>query len=211
MENKQTDSSIDNAINSESANSAFKSEKKAELEEKAVYGAGCFYELTKWLIAVVIFFCLIHFFVATVFIVDGVSMEPNFHTGETVIANRWQYIFGNPERGDVVVLKFPGDPVHKKYIKRIIGIPGDTIAIKDGEVFLNGKKLDEPYLPTEMLTMPNVNRTLRGSDYFLMGDNRPNSSDSRVWGIADKRFLIGKGWLIIWPFNQVGVIQHYTF
>lgn len=188
---------------------ALKSEKKAELKEKVVYGTGCFYELTKWLVVVVIFISLVHFFVATIFIVDGVSMEPNFHTNELIIVNRWQYIFGTPSRGDVVVLNFPGDPVHTKYIKRIIGVPGDTIKIRDGLVYLNGNLLKEPYLPTDTLTQPNVDRTLGTSDYFMMGDNRPNSSDSRIWGIADKRYLIGKGIVILWPFDKAGKIPVY--
>lgn len=195
----------------ESIKDALNSERKAELGQKIVYGTGCFYELTKWLIGVVIFFSLIHFFVATIFIVDGVSMEPNFHTNELILADRWQYLFGEPERGNVVVLKFPGDPDHKKYIKRIIGLPGETVTIKGGEVFINDKKLTEVYLHAGMETLPNVNRKLGASDYFLMGDNRPNSSDSRIWGVADKRFLIGKAWVILWPFDHFGALTKYKY
>ena len=179
--------------------------------QKVLYGAGCFYELSKWLIVAILFFLMIHFFVVTLFIVDGLSMEPNFHTGEYIIVNRWQYLFGHPERGDVVVLKFPGDPDHKKYIKRIIGLPGDNVIIQNGEVFINGQQLDELYLASDVKTLPNVNRTLKDEDYFLLGDNRPNSSDSRVWGIAAKRYLIGRAWLIVYPLNKVGVVNEINY
>lgn len=180
----------------------------AAAKEKAVYGVGCFYELTKWLIFVVILVALIHFFVATIFIVDGQSMEPNFHTGEMLIANRWQYLFGQPQRSDVAVLKFPGDPEHAKYIKRIIGLPGENIIIQNGYVYINGQKLNEPYLAEGTLTEPNLNRTLGPGEYFLMGDNRINSSDSRIWGVADKHYLIGKAWFIFWPKENIGKIKY---
>src|SRR3972149_9776507 len=114
-------------------------------KKNILYGAGCFYELTKWLIVGVLLLTMVHFFVATIFIVDGISMEPNYHTGEFIIVNRWQYLFGHPQRGDVVVLKFPGDPEHKKYIKRIIGLPGENVIIQEGQVFINSRKLVESY------------------------------------------------------------------
>lgn len=195
----------------EAVEKALNSEKRANLKEKAFYGAGCLYELTKWLIVGVIFLFLVHFFVATLIIVDGASMEPNFHTNEVIGVNRWQYLFGLPERGDVSVIKFPGDPEHKKYIKRIIGIPGDTLTIKDNVVSINDKKINEQYLPANTKTAPNLTRVLKANEYFLMGDNRTNSSDSRIWGVADKRYLIGKAWVVIWPIDFMGVIKHYRY
>ena len=154
---------------------------------------------------------MVHFFVATLFIVDGLSMEPNFHTGEYIIVDRFQYLFGTPRRGDVVVLKFPGDPDHKKYIKRVIGLPGENVIIQNGQVFIDGQKLDESYLPEGLQTLPNVNRTLKEEDYFLLGDNRPNSSDSRVWGVAAKRYLIGRAWIILYPFDKAGVVNEINY
>lgn len=195
----------------EAIKDALKSEQKAVFQEKFFYSTGCLFELTKWLIVGVILLTLIHFFVATLIIVDGASMEPNFHTNEIIGVNRWQYLFGSPERGDVTVLKFPGDPEHKKYIKRIIAVPGDTIAIQDGAVFVNKQKINEPYLATGTKTLPNLNRVLKTNEYFLMGDNRLNSSDSRIWGVADKRYLIGKAWLVLWPKDLIGVIKHYRY
>lgn len=170
-----------------------------ESRRNLIYSTGCFYELTKWVITGLVVLSLINFFAATIFIVDGISMEPNFHNGEVLIANRWQYLFGQPQRGDTVILKFPGDPEHKKYIKRIVGLPKENIIIKNSQVFINGRLLAESYIPAAFATQPNVNRTLREDEYFLMGDNRPNSNDSRVWGVAAKRFLIGRAWIEIYP------------
>ncbi len=169
--------------------------------QKFFYGTGCAFELTKWVIVILVLGTLIHFFVGTIFIVDGESMEPNLHSGEYILVNRWQYNFGKPTRGDAVVLKFPGDPEHKKYIKRVIGLPGEKVEIYNGSVYINGQILNEPYIPSGIETLPNLSRQIREDDYFLLGDNRPNSSDSRLWGICPKRDLIGKAIYIFWPFN----------
>lgn len=166
-----------------------------------LYGTGCLFELTKWIVVSLVGLLLIHFFIATIFIVDGVSMEPNFKSGELVIANRWQYLFGTPTRGDAVILKFPGDPERKKYIKRIIGLPNERLEIQNNEILVNGQKLVEPYIPSYMFTEVKkpINVTLGSDEYFLMGDNRPNSNDSRIWGTAARRFLIGRAWFGLWP------------
>ncbi len=186
---------------------------KGELSfwQKFFYGSGCAYELTKWIIVVLVIGTLIHFYIGTLFIVDGQSMEPNFHDGQYILVNRWQYNFGVPARGDPVVLKFPGDPEHKKYIKRIIGLPGEHIQILDGYVYINGKKLIESYIPKEVLTVPNLDRVLREDDYFLLGDNRLNSSDSRIWGICPKRDLIGTAFYTIRPLEMWGKIKKPTY
>jgi len=179
--------------------------------QKFLYSTGCFYELTKWVIIILAFGILIHFFVGTLFIVEGESMEPNLHSGEYIIVNRWQYNFGKPERGDAVVLRFPGDPENKKYIKRIIGLPGEKIEIKSGVVYINGVALHESYIPSYVITEPDLARQLTSDDYFLMGDNRPNSSDSRIWGICPKRDLIGKAWLILYPFSYKGLVSEVSY
>lgn len=181
--------------------------KRASFWQKFFYGTGCVYELTKWIVVLLILGTLVHFYIGTLFIVEGQSMEPNFHTKEFIIVNRWKYNFRQPERGDVVVLKFPGDPEHKKYIKRLIGLPGEKVEIWNGIIYINDNKLIESYLPAKTMTYPNVNRQLGQDDYFLLGDNRPNSSDSRVWGIAPKRVLIGRAWLIVWPPEFWGMVE----
>lgn len=193
-------------LTEEQKKSAFQT-KIAVTKEKMIYGTGCFFELTKWLIVLLILLTLAHFFIATIFIVDGASMEPNFQSGEIALANRWQYNFGTPERGDVTILKFPGDPEHKKYIKRIIGLPGEKIVIKNSQVYINDRLLSELYIPQGTITAPDVNRTLGKNEYFIMGDNRENSSDSRIWGVAEKRHLIGKATFILWPSTSFGTVK----
>lgn len=170
-------------------------------KQRILYGTGCVFELTKWIIVAVIVVTLIHFFVATIAVVDGASMEPNFQTGNYILVNRFQYIFETPKRGEPVVLKFPGDAEHKKYIKRIIGMPGEHIEVKNGGVYINSKRLIEPYIPKEVVTTSErpVDLTIKPDEYFLIGDNRYNSSDSRIWGTAHRRFLIGKAWFEFWP------------
>jgi len=180
-------------------------------KQKVLYSTGCFYELTKWIVIVLAFGILIHFFVGTLFIVDGESMEPNLHSGEYIIVNRWQYNFGKPERGDAVVLRFPGDPENKKYIKRIIGLPGEKVEIAGGIVYINNRELVESYIPDYIITEPDLSRQLTGDDYFLMGDNRENSSDSRTWGICPGRDLIGKAWLVLYPFSYKGLVPVVSY
>lgn len=165
------------------------------------------FELTKGIVIIAIILTLVNFFVVTVFVVEGQSMEPNFYNGDSVLTNRISYLLSTPQRGDVVILKFPGDPEHKKYIKRIIGLPGEKIAIKDGTVYINDQKLTESYLPAGTQTKPNMEKTLGANEYFVIGDNRGNSSDSRIWGPVEKSDLIGKAFFTFWPIDRIGLLE----
>lgn len=178
------------------------------------YGVGCAFQLGKGLIILFILLVLAHFFIATAFIVDGISMEPNFHTGQAVVVNELAYLAQGPQRGDAVILRFPGDPDHKKYIKRIIGLPGEKVEIKDNAIYINNHKLYETYIPDDYLTEPAQYKnpvTLGLNDYFVVGDNRENSNDSRYWGPAEKRFLIGKASFIFWPFDNIGFVTQPAY
>ena len=139
-------------------------------------------------------------------IVEGTSMEPNFFDGEWVLVNKLAYRFGEPERGDVIVFHAPDTP-DKDYIKRIIGRPAEAVQVRPGQVFVDGARIDEPWLPRLDATAfgPYV-----GPDdhLFVMGDNRPASSDSRLWrdaGLAESR-VVGKVWLSVWPRRAWGVV-----
>lgn len=117
-------------------------------------------------------------------------MEPNFVDGQLLVINKIAYLVDQPKRGDAVAMFFPGEK-EKRFIKRIIGLPGENLKIQKGKVVINEKILNEPYLE-EMETLPDLERNLESGEYFVMGDNRLNSSDSRAWGPVPSSFLIGK-------------------
>jgi signal peptidase I len=135
------------------------------------------------------------------------SMEPNFHEGQRVVVNKALYFFGEPQRGDVVIFREPTDD-HDDFIKRIIGLPGDTVEVKNGGVYVNGIRLDEPYIkyaPT--YTMPA--ETIPPNNYFVLGDNRNVSNDSHFGWLLPRENIIGKAWLSTWPPSEWGVVPSY--
>jgi signal peptidase I len=138
--------------------------------------------------------------------VEGISMEPNLHEGQFVIVSRLAYRWDIPQRGDIIVFHYPLSP-DRRFIKRVIGLPGDTVSIQSGKVFVNGQELDEPYLAVE----PRYSGewSINENEVFVLGDNRNNSSDSQNWGSLPIENIIGKAFLIYWPPTEAGVIPHY--
>lgn len=169
--------------------------------KKFFYAQGVAYELGRGVIIFIFVLALVHFFIATIHVVQGQSMEPNFSTGQFIITNKISYLVSEPQRGDVVVLRFPGDPERSKYIKRIIGLPGEKIQIKDSKVYINDKLLIESYIPDTNPTYPDMTVFIPEGQYFIMGDNRPNSNDSRAWGTARVTDFIGKGFFRLNPWG----------
>ena len=153
----------------------------------------------------------IRFFVAQPFIVRGASMEPNYKDGQYLIVDESTYYFRKPLRDEVIVFRYPEDP-SQFFIKRIIGLPGETIQIKNGEVTVidkdhpEGLRLNELYLPSDVKTIPDSSIVLTSTQYFVMGDNRFYSSDSRRWGPLDKKYFIGRAWLRLWPLGMAGLL-----
>ena len=146
--------------------------------------------------------------------VEGTSMLPRLHDGERIFVNKLIYYdeyrwAPRIERGDIVVFWFPGDP-SKSYIKRVVGLPGDTVEIREGNVLINGSMLEEKYLdPKENLsTRSQTPVYVKPNYYFVMGDNRDNSSDSRSWGLVPKKYIYGKALLRYWPPSAASVIHH---
>ncbi len=142
--------------------------------------------------------------------VEGDSMEPSLHDGQFVVVSRLAYdlpLFqSEPQRGDIVVFRFPLNP-ERRFIKRIIGLPGDEVLVQDGAVYINGVQLFEPYLAVQ----PAYNSAWRvGQDeVIVLGDNRNNSSDSQNWGALPLEGIIGKAVLVYWPLENLGWIPHY--
>jgi signal peptidase I len=138
--------------------------------------------------------------------VEGTSMMPSLTDQERIFINKFNYRFGigSIERGDMVVFWFPLDK-SKSYIKRVIGVPGDTVEIDNGLVFLNGKKLAEPYVPDEYRDHGSLSRTTVPPDnYFVLGDHRTSSNDSRAWGTVDRKYIYGKAVFVYWPLDKLG-------
>ena len=139
-------------------------------------------------------------------------MEPNFPNGEYLLTDKISYRFNNPQRGDVVVFEAPVQP-GEEYIKRIIALPGENVSIKDNNIFINEMKLDESYISDELKTSAGMflkngtEITVPENNYFVLGDNRPFSSDSRSWGTVSKDKIKGKAWLIYWPVSNMGIIE----
>jgi len=147
--------------------------------------------------------------------VKGSSMYDNFHDGEYLLTDKVTYRFRSPERGDVVVFKAPQNEDYD-YIKRIIALPGDTVKISGDQVFVNNTLINESgFLDARITTHAGLyakegqNVTIPAAEYFVMGDNRNNSSDSREWGPVPAANLVGRTWLRYWPVNLLGVIDKY--
>jgi signal peptidase I len=159
-------------------------------------------------------FLVIYIFLFRPFQVSGSSMYPTFFDKEYILTNIITLRFNKPKLGDVIVFKAPNDP-EKDYIKRVIGVPGDTITIRNGDVYVNEKLLDQGlYLKPTVKTYSgsflgeNTPITIPADSYFVMGDNRSGSSDSREWGFVPFSSIVGESLFVYWPFDNMGVIKN---
>ncbi|QBP42466.1 signal peptidase I [Paenisporosarcina antarctica] len=178
-----------------------------------------FWEWTKALLVAFALAGLIRYFLFTPIVVDGESMIPTLKDGDRMIVNKIGYYIGEPNRYDIVVFHAPEN---KDYIKRIIGLPGDHVAYKNDQLYINGEPLDEPYLKshkedlsegegtfTEDFTLEeSTEKTIIPEGYvFVMGDNRRNSKDSRIIGLISMDEMIGKTSVVFWPPNEIGLVK----
>ena len=138
--------------------------------------------------------------------VEGTSMMPRLVDQERIFINKFVYQIEAIERGDVIVFRYPYDQA-KSYIKRVIALPGETVAVVDGEVFINGEKLDEPYLVDEYRDRQNHPPVvISPEEYYVLGDRRNSSNDSRVWGAVPQNSIYGKAVLVYWPVDRLGFL-----
>ena len=141
--------------------------------------------------------------------VEGTSMMPTLDDQERIFINKFVYRlhFGKIDRGDTVVFWFPGDPT-KSYIKRVIAVPGDRVEVNQGAVYVNGQALVETYVPEEYRDQSSMpERTVPQDEYFVLGDHRSSSNDSRAWGMVPRRYIYGKAVFIYWPLDKMGVLR----
>lgn len=172
-----------------------------------------FTELLKLALVAAIIILPIRFFIAQPFIVSGASMDPTFESGQYLIVDELSYRFESPKRGEVVIFRYPRDP-SQFFIKRIIGLPGETVHIRSGAVSVTTARgedvsLSEPYV-INVGNGGNMERILKEDEYFVMGDNRPESSDSRTWGILPKENIVGRAFLRLLPFDTLSIFPGST-
>ncbi len=169
-----------------------------------------FVEILRFSVIALLIVIPVRMFIAQPFIVSGASMNETFQNGEYLIVDQISYHLHSPERGDVIIFRYPKDP-SKYFIKRVIGIPGDTISIEGSTVTIknethpDGFVLNEPYIKS-MRAGVTINETLSEREYFVMGDNRDESSDSRVWGILQEERIIGKAFIRLFPPNVFDIL-----
>lgn len=165
-----------------------------------------FIELLQVVIVALAIIIPVRYFFIKPFYVKGASMEPTFHDHEYLVIDEISYRFKEPVRGDVVVFKYPRDP-KQFFIKRIVGLPGETVQITGNAVYINGEKLDEPYLDPNTETKTDDVKTLQSDEYYVLGDNRSFSLDSRTFGPLPNEYIVGKTWIRGWPFNKITVFD----
>lgn len=171
------------------------------------------FDLIQTLVIAGAIFVVIYAFLFRPYQVNGLSMYPTFENGEYVLTNLLVKRFGGFQKGDIVVFNSPVDE-NKDFIKRIIATEGDTISVNDGNFYLNGNLLQEDYLPSNYVTsggnfLPEGTQVqVPENNYFVSGDNRSNSSDSREWGFVTKDEIIGKSFFVYWPLNRFRTVEH---
>ena len=173
------------------------------------------WELVKIAVIALVIVLPIRYFLFQPFIVKGESMSPNFENGDYLIVDEISYRFNQPARGDVVVFYYPKDTT-QRFIKRVIGLPGETVSVKDGKVSItqtNGQvlQLSEKYLPNGLQTAGDVNLKIGANEYFVMGDNREYSFDSRSWGTVPKNDIIGKAFFRVFPLASLTQITQPSY
>ncbi len=171
---------------------------------------GMFFEIIKYTILSLIIVAPFRIFIAQPFIVSGQSMSHTFEPKEYLVVDQLTYRTHAPERGDVVIFRYPLDP-SVYFVKRVIGLPGETVHIDQGVVSIQDAstsvqtRLDEPYLSSVPNDAASTTITLESDEYFVMGDNRKESSDSRVWGPLQKKFIVGRAFARIFPLTRAGI------
>ncbi len=176
-------------------------------------------ELTKLTVLCAAIVIPIRYFLIQPFYVKGASMEPTFHTSEYLIVDEISYRFSEPKRGDVIVFRYPGNP-QEYFIKRIIGLPGETVDIKNGDIYIyNNEFKNETLLEEEYLSSPsqtyahseNNKIDLADNEYYVLGDNRNSSKDSRNFGSVQESFIVGKVLFRGWPFDKMGFFEEPSY
>lgn len=181
-----------------------------------------FLDMIETVVIALSIFLVVYLFFMQPHQVSGLSMFPNFHDKEYVLTDKVSYRLGDPKRGDVVVFHAPDrancpQGTGCDFIKRVIAVPGDSVEIRNHVFYINGNELPEPYIPPENILNPgqyipeNTPLTMGTNEYFVVGDNRPHSSDSRAWGPIGKENIVGKGFFRYWPADRIGLLPKVSY
>ena len=174
--------------------------------------------LARDIFLIIVVFILFGVFAVQPVVVEGTSMLPELHDGERLLVNKLVYYriksvsWGHIERGDIVVFWYPKEP-DKSYVKRVIGLPGEMVEVRNGKVYIDGNELAEQYLDTEHnQSLPSFPaKRVEEHHYFVMGDNRDNSSDSRYWGLVPEKYIYGKAFFRYWKPSNIGFLEHGAY
>jgi signal peptidase I len=174
--------------------------------------------LARDIFLIIVVFILFGVFAVQPVVVEGTSMLPELHDGERLLVNKLVYYrirsvsWGHIERGDIVVFWYPKEP-DKSYVKRVIGLPGEMVEVRNGKVYIDGAELNEQYLDSEHnQSLPSFPaKRVEDHHYFVMGDNRDNSSDSRYWGLVPEKYIYGKAFFRYWKPSNIGFLEHGTY
>lgn len=178
--------------------------------------ASFFFDIIETIVLALAIFVVIYLFLFQPHQVKGASMEPNFYDGEYILTDKISYRLSSPKRGDVVIFKAPKSP-DVDYIKRIIGLPEERVKITDGSIFINGQNLNEKYIPKNVvvsggLFLSKEKEIIIPKDtYFVLGDNRSHSSDSREWGPIQRGDIIGRAFWRYWPPDRFGILSKVEY
>lgn len=174
------------------------------------------FEFIKGFATIVILAFLMRYILVQTFLVDGTSMQPNYQNNDFVLVDKLSYKLRSPMRGETIILH-PPQELNSSYIKRIIGLPGETISIEKNTIAINGEKITEPYLQSGEQTLiggafdAGLKRILKDDEYFVLGDNRENSLDSRSFGVVPEKNIVGRVFFIAYPFDQARAVRAPSF
>lgn len=198
--------------NSHRANAVMTSDQDTQMQagdQSKSRGRSALREFVETIVFTLLIYILVRHFLFENYRVVGFSMIPTLENDQFLVVNKLDYRLHDPQRGDIVVLRDPRDG-DRKLIKRLIGLPGETIEIRQGQVYINDQELDEPYIenPGQYSLSPTP---VPADHYFVLGDNRNNSSDSHNWGTLSSENIVGKAWLSYWPPRLWGIVPHETY
>ncbi|KKW01320.1 MAG: signal peptidase I [Candidatus Kerfeldbacteria bacterium RIFCSPLOWO2_01_FULL_48_11] len=188
--------------------------KKNSSPAASILNGSFIFEIVKTVVIATAIVLVVRYFLIQPFYVKGASMEPNFYDQEYLVIDEISYRLSTPVRGDVVVIHYPRDR-SQFFIKRLIGLPGETVDIRNDEVMITTAQgdiiLHEPYLSNDARTTGTYRATLASDEYFVMGDNRTASLDSRVFGPVNESDIVGRAWVRVWPFARFTFFQRQTY